>query len=134
VSGPLHDGQAAGLENLLEAGQTWMKAERDARRIRPDLQHPGRRHPQRGTAARVERIVVWNHHAERVVAAAQIEDHEIAQLGALRRSQIAHEFRRRERDRKRGHAAFDELTPGDLHWSWYSGDPAIRWTSPAAFA
>jgi hypothetical protein len=51
----------------------------------------------------------------------------------LRLRELGEELRRRERDRERRHAALDELPSGEVHMSWYSGDPAIKCTSPALF-
>src|SRR6185295_214333 len=109
-----------------------MQAERNARRVGADLQHLPGRDRQRRTAARVERIVVRDHHAERVVAAAQVQHHEVA-AAPLRPHEIREELGRGKRHGERRDAAFDELPSGDFHISWYSGDPAIRCTSPTAF-
>src|SRR4029453_10230316 len=106
--------------------------ERDARRIAADLEHLPGGNRQRRPAAGVERIVVRNQHAERVVAAAQVQHHQVA-AAPLRAHQIREELGRGKRHGERRDAAFDELPSGDFHISWYSGDPAIRWTSPTAF-
>src|SRR5205823_7638040 len=129
---PLNQREAALLENLLQTGKARMQAEAGARRIGSDLQHLTGGYGERRPAAVVERIVVRHEHAQRVVAAAQIEHHEIARVRALRLREVGQELRRGERHRERGDAAFDELPSGDLHISWYSGDPARRCTSPAA--
>ena len=98
-----------------------------------DLEHLPRGHCDRWTPAVVERIVVRHQHAERVITAAQIQDDQVPRARALRPREIREELRRGERDRERRDAAFDELSSGDLHVNWYSGDPATRWTRPAAF-
>ena len=133
VAGALNEREAPLIEDLLQPRQPRMQTERDAGRVAADLQHLSRRDRQRRPAAVVERIVVRNQHAERIVAAAQIQNDQIAAAGALRASQIGQKRRRRERDGERGNAALDELPSRDPHCSWYSGDPPIRWTSPGAF-
>src|SRR4051812_2203156 len=134
VAGALNECQPALIENLLETGEPRVQPERDVGRIGADLQHlPGGNGQRRATAA-VERIVVGRQHAERVVAAAEIEHDEVAHVRALRTRQVREKLGRCERHGECGDAALDELASGDVHTSWYSGDPAIRCTTPGAFA
>src|SRR5207253_10964475 len=81
-----------------------------------------------------ERILIRDHRAERVVAAAQIEDHQVPDVRALRAREIAQELGRRERHGEGGGAALHELASGHFHTNWYSAAPAIRWTNPGAFS
>jgi hypothetical protein len=117
VAGPLDQGQLALVENLLQASEPRMESERHLRRIGPDLQHLPGGHGDRRTPRVVVRIVVRDQHAQRVVAAAHVEDDEVPRVHALRARQIAEKLRRREGHRERGDAAFDELPPGDFHTS-----------------
>jgi hypothetical protein len=64
--------------------------------VAADLQHLCGRHRDRRTPGRVERITVRNQHAERIVAAPQIHDDEVAKTGALGKRRIAEKPRRRE--------------------------------------
>src|SRR5439155_5537087 len=106
VARSLNQGKAALIEDLLQARQPRVKPERNAGAVAADLQHLARRHGQRWPAAVVERIVVRDQHAEGVVAAAQIQDDEIADVRALRAREIGEELRRRKRHRERRYAAF----------------------------
>ena len=92
-----------------------------------------------GPARVVVRVGVGNQRAERVVAAAQVQDDEVAADLPLRQREVGQERRRREADREGGDAAAHELAPGDRHdgvpWphtNWYSADPTIRCTRPGA--
>ncbi len=67
-----------------------------------------------GTAAVVERVLVRNDGAQRVVAAAQVEHHQAARPRALRPGDVAQERRRREADGERRHAAADEVSTRDI--------------------
>ncbi len=133
IPGALDEREPALIEDLLEAGQARMQAERHVRAIGADLQHVAGGYGERRAPAAVERIVVRNHHAERVVAAAQVEDHEAAGMRALGPHEIAQELGCREGKRERGDAALEEFPSGDLHMSWYSEEPATRCTRPGAF-
>jgi hypothetical protein len=117
VAGALDQCEAPGIENLFQSGESRMEPERNPRRVGADLQHRRSGHRQRRPAAVVERIVVGHQHAERVVAAAQVEDHEIAGVSALRARQVGQELGRRKRHRERGDPAFHEFAPGDSHGS-----------------
>ena len=101
--------------------------------VAADLQRLTGRHRERRTPARVERIAIRDEHAERVVAAAQIHDDEIAEARALGQRDVAEKSRRRKAERKRRHAAPHEVASGVFHTSWYSEDPTIRCSSPGAF-
>jgi hypothetical protein len=103
------------IEDLLEAGQPRVQAERGPRRVGADLQDLPRRHGDRRPPAVIERIVVRHQHAERVVAAAQIQHDEVPRPRALRAREIRQELRSGERHRERRDAALDELPSGDLH-------------------
>ena len=94
-----------------------MKTEGSARRVAANLQHSGGRDRDRRPAIAILRIVVRNQHAERIVAAAQIQDDEVASRAALRSREIGQKRRRREADGERGNAAADELASGDGHMS-----------------
>ena len=83
------------------------------RAVAADLQHVGRRDRDRRPAGAVLRIVVRDQHAERVVAAAQIEDDEVAPGAALRAREIGEKRRRREADGEGRDAAAHEFASGD---------------------
>src|SRR5262249_51068600 len=110
VAGALYEREPALIEDLLQAGEPRMESEGDVRRGGADLQHLPGWHSERRPPAVVVRIVVRNHRAERIVAAAQIQHHQIPPAAALRAREVRQEFRRRERDRERGDASLDELT------------------------
>src|SRR5204863_2511957 len=107
--------EAARVENPLEAREAWMQSEGDTRGIRSHLQHVGGRDGEVRPPAVIKRIVVRNQGAQRVVTAAHVEDHEIADVRALRLREAAQELRRSEGDGEGSGAALDELTSGDLH-------------------
>src|ERR1700716_1858274 len=109
-----------------------MQSERTARRVGADLQHVGGRYGKRRPAAVIERVVVRDEHAQGIIAAAQVQHDAGARVAALRPGEIRQELGRGEGHRERRDAALDELSPGDLHTNWYSGDPAMRWTRPGA--
>jgi hypothetical protein len=115
ISGPLDDRQPSGIEDLLEAGQSRMEAERVTAAIASDLQNVRRRHVQRRTPAVVEAVVVGHERAERVVPARQVQDDEVAARRSLRAREIAEKGRRREADGKGGDAAAHELASGYRH-------------------
>ena len=94
-----------------------MKAELIPGRVATDLQHLSRRHGERGTPALVERIAIRHEHAERVVAAPQIQDHEISEAGALRERNVTEKPRRGKAEAERADAAAHEIASGELHTS-----------------
>ena len=134
IAGALHEREPALIEDLLQAGEARVQAQRHVRRVGPDLQNVGGRHGQRRPAAVVKRILIGDHRADRVVAAAQIEHHQVPDACALRAREIAQKLGRRERHGEGGGAALHELASGDFHTNWYSAEPAIKWTNPGAFA
>ncbi len=86
-----------------------MEAELVACGVAADLQHLAGGYCQRGTPALIERIAIRHEHAERVVAAAEIEHDEIPERRALRERDIGEKARRRETQGERADAAADEM-------------------------
>ena len=78
--------------------------------IEPDLQHLRGRNGDLRAAAVVERILVRNDGVQRVVAAAQVEDHEASRARTLGLGDLREEGRRGEADRERCDAAADEVS------------------------
>ena len=81
-----------------------MQTKRLARRVAANLQHLSRRNRNCRPAAVIERILVRDERVQRVVPAAQIDDHEVAGACALRPCNIAQERGGRETDRESRHA------------------------------
>ena len=108
VARPLHDREAALVEDVRQAAEPRVKAERPARSIGAHLQHLACRHGNGGTPAVVALVLVRNQRVERVVAAAEIHDHQSPRRQALRLGDGAQERRRREAERDRGHTVADE--------------------------
>ena len=94
-----------------------MKSELVARGVAADLQHLAGGHRQRGTPALIERIAIRHEHAERVVAAAEIQDDEIPERRALRERDVAEKARRRKAEAERADAAAHEIASGESHTS-----------------
>src|SRR5688572_31547071 len=92
-----------------------MQAELHARRVAADLEDVGGRNRERGPAAAVERIVIRDHRAERVVAAAEVDHYEVARRNPLCERDLAHDLRRREAEGECGDAALDELSSREIH-------------------
>ena len=69
VANALDQRQAALTEDVQQARQPWMQAERLAARIAADLQQRAGRNRQRRPPAGIERVRVRDEHAEAVVAA-----------------------------------------------------------------
>ena len=94
-----------------------MKAELIPGRVAADLQDLSRRHGQRRTPALIERIAIRHQHAERVVAAPEIQDHQISEGGALRERDVAQKTRCGKAEAEGADAAAHEIAPGELHTS-----------------
>src|SRR5262249_3003609 len=92
---------------------------------------PRRRNEQRGAPAHIERIAVRNDGAEGVVAAAKVQDHEIAAARALRPSDVREKRGRRKTERKGADAASHEVSSGHFHTNWYHADAASKCMVPA---
>src|SRR5262245_55946996 len=133
IAGPLQKSQAAAIEDLLHAAETGMQAQGDIRPVPADLQHAGRRDRQVRPAAVIKRVGVGNERAQRVVAAAQVQDHEIADTRVLRAREVRQQLGRGKGHRERRDAAFEELPSRDLHTNWYSARAPTRWTRPGIF-
>src|SRR5687767_10282809 len=101
VARPLHDGETARVVQIANSGETRMKTKRLSARVRPDLEHLPRRHEDVRPPADVERIGVRHYRVERVVAASEVDDHEIPRLCALCASQVAQKRRRGESEGER---------------------------------
>ena len=115
VARALNEREASAIEDLPETGQPRMKPERHFRSVGADLNHVAGWHRQRRPAAVVEGIVIRNQRAQRVVAAPEIQDDEVAGARTLGLREIAQELGRGEGDGERRDAAADELSSGDLH-------------------
>jgi len=89
-----------------------MQAERPSRAVRSNLQHARCRHRKRRPARVILRVLIGNQRAERVVAAAEVQDDEIAPGLALGDGQVRQERRRRKGKREGGDAAFHEFASG----------------------
>src|SRR5690242_14560296 len=96
IAGALNDGEAPLIEDGLQTGEPRVKAERPAGRIGSYLQDVRRGHGDRRTTAVVEGVLVRDHSAERVVAAREVDDNEIARDRALRPRDVYQERRRGE--------------------------------------
>ena len=132
VTGALNQRQPALVEDVAQAGQLRMQAERLAARIGADLQDGARGNRERRPLAVVRGVGVRHEHAEPVVPAGQIEDDEVAAARALRAREIREKRRRGEAERERRHAVFDEVASRH-HENWYSGEPRIKWARPPLF-
>ena len=69
VAGALHDREPPLVEDVAQAGQPRMQAERASAAVAADLQHLPRRNGDRRPTAEVERILVRDDRVQRVVAA-----------------------------------------------------------------
>src|SRR5262245_62696771 len=87
-----------------------METKRHLRRIRSNLQHVYGGHADRRPAAVIKRIEIRHDHAQRVVAAAQIQHDEIPGARPLGEREIAQKLRRSEGDRKGRESTLDELS------------------------
>ena len=108
VAGALHDREASLVEDVRQAAEPRVKPERPPRSIGAHLQHLAGRNRDGGTPAVVALVLVGNQRVERVVAAAEIHDHQSPRRQALRLRDGAQERRRGEAERDRGHAVADE--------------------------
>ena len=88
--------------------------------IGADLQHIGGGHRNGRAAAVVERVLIRNDGVQRVVAACEVDDNEIARDCALRAGDVREERRGGEADCERRHAIANEFPPSDFgrHCSW----------------
>src|SRR5262245_54196852 len=132
IADPLNDREAALIEDVALPGEPRVQAERLAAAVAADLQHGRRRDAERGATAVIEGIGIGDQRAQPVVAAAQIEDDEVAARGALGASEIGEKRRRGESDGERRDAVLDEGASRD-HMNWYSADPRMRCARPEAF-
>src|SRR5262245_20880748 len=114
ITGALHDRETPFIENRLQARETRVKAERLSRTVAADLQDLPCGNRNRRTAAEIEGIRVRDEGAERIVAAGEIDDHQVPRNRALRTRDINQKRGRREADGERCDAAANELTPRDF--------------------
>src|SRR5829696_4573797 len=92
-----------------------MKAKCNSSTVTANLQHrPGGDRDRRPSGV-VLRIVVRDERAERIVAAAQIQNDQVASCPPLRASQVGEKGWRGEADGEGGNAAADELASGNRH-------------------
>ena len=129
----LNEGEATLIEDCAHPGEARMETELISGRVAPDLQRLTGRYGKSRPPRRVERVAIRHQHAERVIAAAQIQDDEVARRGALGKRGLAEKSRRGKADAECRDAAAHEFASAVLHTSWYSEDPTMTWRSPGAF-
>ena len=128
IAGALDHGHAALVEDVAQADQVRVQAERVAGAVAADLQHRSRRDGDRRPARVVEGVAVGHDGVQRVVAAAEVEHHQVARGGTLGVGDVGQERRRGEAPGERGDAALDEVTSCECH---NASKPAGSTTSPA---
>ncbi len=92
-----------------------MKTERDSRPVGANLNHVDGGDGLRRPSLVIGRVAVRNQRAERVVAAGEIEDDEVAAGGALRAGEVGEKCRRGKTDSERRHAVTNELASSEFH-------------------
>ena len=132
VAGALDDRQAALVEDLVQAGQLRVQAQRLPARSLPTCRTFAGRNRERRPTAVVEGVGVRHEQAQAVVPAREVEHDEVAARRALRPREIGEKLRRGEADRERRNAALEECASRD-HRNWYSADPRMRCASPDVF-
>jgi hypothetical protein len=110
VARSLHDRETTLIEDFAQSCKPGMQTECLAGAVTSNLQNLAGRNRDSGPAAVIERVLIGHHRAQRVVAATQIDHHEITSPGALRESDFAQKRGRGEADSKCRHTVTDELS------------------------
>ena len=108
IAGALNQRHASLVENRFQPREPRVQAERHAGRIGADLEHVAGGHRQRRPAAVIERVGVGNQHAERIIAAGEVQHDERAQRQALRFGHAAQNRRRRKTVGEGGDTALEK--------------------------
>ena len=96
VARPLDNREPPLVEDVSQAGQPRMKAERPPIGVTADLQHLTGRNRDRRTPAEIERILIGHDRAQGIVAPAEIHHDEISAPGALGQCDVIQECRTRQ--------------------------------------
>ena len=110
VTRALNDRQQTLVVDVPQASQSRMQSQRPPVGIAPDLEHLSRGHSNSRTPAVIERVLIRNDGAERIVAAAEIHHHQAATPGALRQRDVVQKRGSRKADGERRNTVTNEFT------------------------